>query len=327
MRRKPGAAGDPPCAGRVRLWKRQLVLFPDTFAQKAGVRQPGTGRESCERDGSLAPEAFEQTHAWARLGAPGGSCGQRAWVRVTSGDLPASSPLPRVGAASRCCRHVQGRPRTRGALLEGGPARASLCSSRRRCRPPRLPLWPPPPPSSPRIGRVGFPGPSGNHAHGARETGEASDPTPSHASPFPGRREALPAGDSASTWTLLGPARGSSWGGGGVPIARDCSGSDDGLRHAPAAGSALTVRDVSVRCDSISAVRFPVIIRPFPHSHLHQLLLDWPLRCALRSCPPAGRGSVVSSKVASLRRGGHRGPEDRDRVGFRCAHSESKTCF
>lgn len=74
MRRELGAAGDPLCAGRVRLWERQLVSFQTHSLRKQAGGSPGAGRESRVRDGSMAPEAFERTQrggSWGVLRSAG----------------------------------------------------------------------------------------------------------------------------------------------------------------------------------------------------------------------------------------------------------------
>lgn len=51
------------------LWKRQLVLFPDTFIQKAEASTAlELGVRSQARSGRKVPGAFEQTHEWGFLG-------------------------------------------------------------------------------------------------------------------------------------------------------------------------------------------------------------------------------------------------------------------
>lgn len=53
------------------------------------------------------------------------------------------------------------------------------------------------------------------------------------------------------------------------------------LHHAPITASLLTVRNVSLKCENIYAVRFPIIFCSFIPSHLHWLLINVDLWCDL----------------------------------------------
>lgn len=107
-------------------------------------------------------------------GGPGGPCGQRAWVCIAPGDLPAESPGPlseQPRAAVPARRGVLG-PAGRAPPGRAGQGQCLLL--REALQTPRTPTAAAA--STARRPR-GIPGPSGNHVNGTGETGEASDPT------------------------------------------------------------------------------------------------------------------------------------------------------
>lgn len=92
----------------------------------------------------------------------------------------------------------------------------------------------------------------------------------------------------------------------------DKLGSDSTLRqqtllvafhHAPITASLVTVRNVSLKCENIYAVRFPTIFCSFIPSHLHGLLINVGLGYGLYNrsvCQSVKRTLGVSRAVSAV---------------------------
>lgn len=92
----------------------------------------------------------------------------------------------------------------------------------------------------------------------------------------------------------------------------DTLGSDSALRqqtllvalhHAPITASLVTVRNVSLKCENMYAVSFPIIFCSFIPSHLHGLLINVDLGCDLYNrsvCQSVKRTLGASRAVGAI---------------------------